>query len=100
MEKQVLCAAFALSLAACAATEDQQANAVQTAPPSAISVIGTPFYIALKIPVCAATVPMAGILAGLAQLSTPESPLNQYGAKAHADDAVIENCGPPYVVTP
>jgi hypothetical protein len=100
MQKHVFIALFALPLVACVTTTDEQTHKVTTAPPPWISVIGTPFLIALKIPVCVATVAVAGPIAGVARLTPPDSQLNQYNITAHLDDGVIQNCGPPYVVSP
>jgi len=102
MDKRIFLAGLVLLLAAC--VERSNAPPQATMSPAAepvIAAIGTPFYLALKIPVCAATLPMAGIFAGLAQLNTADSRLNQEDIKGHAGDAVVANCGPPYyVVTP
>ena len=60
-------AAAALALSAC-----------QPAPSGSgdpfFSAIGTPFLIAFKIPVCAATIAIAAPLAGVSELSSPAGP--------------------------
>jgi hypothetical protein len=67
---------------------------------SASSVIGTPFLIALKVPVCAATVAIAGPAAALQQLAAPSEDGLQPDIRPALDAGVDENCGPPYVVEP
>jgi hypothetical protein len=72
-----------------------------TPPPSpgetALSVIGTPFLLALKIPVCIVSAAIAAPLAGAAELA------NTYQAASLEEalgDGLESNCGPPYVVAP
>lgn len=78
-----------------------------TAPPTTpvgngdfVSAIGTPFYIAFKIPLCAATIALAGPVAGAAGLAgAPENAAAQ-GVRSNLDDGLMRNCGPPYVLAP
>lgn len=100
MDKRMLAALFVLPLAACVVKTDEETKTTTTEPAPLITYIATPFYLPLKVATCAATVPMAGILAGVAQLTPPDSQLNNYDLKGHLDDGVIQNCGPPYLVTP
>jgi hypothetical protein len=91
MHKIALALVPALALTGCASTP----------PPSpgrtALSVIGTPFLLAFKIPVCvvsaAVAVPLAGAaeLAGTSQAASLEQSLG---------DGLEKNCGPPYMVVP
>jgi len=100
MHKIVLALAVTLALAGCASTPPPD-QAAASPPPSpgrtAVNIIGTPFLIAFKIPVCAITAVVAGAIAGAAQLGSAS------GA-ASVDQALGEgletNCGPPYVVDP
>jgi len=65
---------------------------------SFLSVIGTPFLIAFKIPVCLLTVVVAAPVAGLSEISGS----NAEGAEMREGlrDGLARNCGPPYSVTP
>lgn len=62
--------------------------------------VGTPFYIAFKIPVCVATVAIAAPLAGLAGLSDPPEYAAGNDPRPTLDYGIRRNCGPPYVLTP
>lgn len=89
---------LAAMLGACSSppSPPADANAPQPSASSVVlSVLGTPFLIAAKIPVCAATLFIAAPAAGISE--TVES-----GAKARRvlADGVQSNCGPPYVLTP
>ena len=89
---------LAAVLGACSSppTPPAQPNAAQPSASSVVlSVLGTPFLIAAKIPICAATVAVAAPVAGLSE--TVES-----GAEARRilADGVTSNCGPPYLLTP
>jgi hypothetical protein len=81
---------LALWLAGCA-------DSGQPADPGGVfaSIVGTPFLIAFKIPVCAATIAIAGPIAGAASLTPDPDPLQQA-----LGDGLVANCGPPYVVSP
>jgi hypothetical protein len=78
------------TLVACAAppSHDQVADAV-----------GTPFYIALKIPVCAATIVIAAPLAGIAGLADPSPNAAAHDPKSDLDYGLRRNCGGPYALT-
>jgi hypothetical protein len=73
----------------------------------AITVVGTPVLIGLKVPVCAATVAIGGPVAALTELARPSSALAaanpdfDYNVQIrdYIDDGIVENCGPPYAVT-
>src|SRR5260370_11452808 len=74
---------------------------IAAAPPSAgriaLSVIGTPFLVAFKIPVCVVSAAVAAPLAGVAELAgTFQGNL----LEADLGDGLESNCGPPYVLTP
>lgn len=91
MHKIALALVLALALAGCA-----------SAPPSspgrtALSVIGTPFLIAFKIPVCVVSAALAAPLAGAAELAGTSQAASLEQSLA---DGLERNCGPPYVVAP
>ena len=86
-------------LAACAASPPgDMPPAEGGAGATFLSVIGTPFLIAFKIPVCAATLAIAAPVAGVAQIAGPGSG-DGTDLKAALVDGVAQNCGPPYYVT-
>lgn len=67
-------------------------------PVSAVSVVGTPFLIAFKIPACVATLAIAGPAAALQQLAAPNEDRLQPDIRPALDAGIDENCGPPYWV--
>jgi hypothetical protein len=106
MRKQALAVVIALSLAGCAGgPTDDAAGPAPAAPPSSatrlgetvVSVAGTPFLLAFKIPVCAATVALAAPLAGAFALGGEASA--RAGQRA-LGEGIATNCGPPYVLSP
>ena len=62
-----------------------------------VSAVGTPFLIALKAPVCGASIVIAAPLAAIAGLAE-----GRRGSQVLRDlgEGVGRNCGPPYVVSP
>jgi hypothetical protein len=65
------------------------------------SAVGTPFYIALKVPVCAATLVMAPPLGALQGLAAPgQQGSLQPDLRPNLDAGIVDNCGPPYVLPP
>jgi hypothetical protein len=78
------------ALTACAGSQSPPGEGV-----GAASVIGTPFLIAFKIPVCAATVVLAAPLAGATGLAPT---VKAYEIRRDLDQGVAQNCGPPYVL--
>jgi hypothetical protein len=88
--------AFALILAGCAAPPPPP----QAEPVTPVSVIGTPFLIAFKIPACVATVAIAGPAAALQQLAAPTQDGLQPDIRPALDAGMAANCGPPYYVLP
>jgi hypothetical protein len=72
--------------------------------PVVTGAIGTPFLIALKAPVCAVTLAVAGPITALAELASPPriAPGDYDGAlntaiRDEVVDGVRTNCGPPYI---
>lgn len=65
-----------------------------------VSAVGTPFYIAFKIPVCAMTIAIAGPIAGMAGLAGPSENAASHDVRLDLDDGLMRNCGPPYVLVP
>jgi hypothetical protein len=95
MLTRALVAGLALSLAGCASVETEPNSGGTSAGDTFISIVGTPFLIAFKIPVCVASVVIAAPLAGAAAL-TPSSD----ETRQTLGSGLTENCGPPYVLTP
>ncbi len=98
MRKTALAVVLTCALAGCASPPASDAVAPPPSPGrTALSIIGTPFLIALKIPVCVATAALAAPLAGAAQLARTTQ-----GAQVNdaLSDGLEMNCGPPYVVAP
>lgn len=69
-------------------------------PVSPVSVIGTPFLIAFKVPVCAVTLAMAGPIAAMQQLAVPKEGDLSTDFRPELNAGIVSNCGPPYVVLP
>ena len=89
---------LAAMLGACSSppTPPAQPNAAQPSASSVVlSVLGTPFLIAAKIPLCAATMAVAAPVAGLS-----ETVASGAEARRVLADGVQSNCGPPYLLTP
>lgn len=85
-----------LSLAACT-------GASPAAPSSPLaSVVGTPWLIAFKVPVCAASLALAGPLIAGRTLAVqgPDANLAEAGIGRDLDRGLDQNCGPPYGVGP
>jgi hypothetical protein len=85
-------ALLGILLAGCAGTPDDRGSGN-----TFISVVGTPFLIAFKIPVCVASAAIAAPLAGVSALN-PDSGGREFREALGA--GVAQNCGPPYVVSP
>jgi hypothetical protein len=62
-----------------------------------VASVGTPFLLALKIPVCIASVAVAGPVAAVSAL-TPDDEGREIRSMLGA--GVERNCGPPYTVSP
>ena len=65
-----------------------------------ISVVGTPFLIALKIPTCVVSIAIAAPLAGASQLAESSPVIDPPSLRRDLNDGLIHNCGPPYAVSP
>ncbi len=104
MRIQALAALCALSMAACASGPSTDATPKPAAQPypatrvgeTVVSVVGTPFLLAFKIPVCAASLAIAAPLAGLFALTDPSDA--RAGQRA-LGEGIARNCGPPYVLS-
>jgi hypothetical protein len=83
----------ALLLAGCAAPSPGERV-------SYVSAIGTPFYLAAKVPVCAATLLIAVPVSAWQGLAAPNSDGLQPDFRPGLDAGIQENCGPPYVLPP
>jgi hypothetical protein len=67
--------------------------------PTVVSVVGTPFLLAFKIPACAATLAIGAPLAGLTGLADPYR-FAPSAVRVELDHAVTQNCGPPWILPP
>jgi hypothetical protein len=96
MPRIALALGLALGLAACAAApSDDAALAPPTPGDVALEVIGTPFLLAFKLPVCVVSAAIAAPLAGIAELARTDMAGRMENSLA---DGLERNCGPPYVV--
>ena len=94
---------LAIGLVGCATPQGPQGGSG-----TFVSVVGTPFLVAFKIPVCVTTVAIGGPIAGasaLAQSSAEEitlahDPDPERSLRRAINEGLVENCGPPYVITP
>lgn len=92
MRMRFIAALLALSLGGCETAPNDP-----TVGDTLVTVVGTPVFIALKIPVCLASVVIAVPIAGVSGLVPND------GAKETQRDlgtGLAQNCGPPYVLTP
>jgi hypothetical protein len=106
MPRKILVALLVLALAACATSKGPSASnegagsassgSSASASGWAVAIIGTPFVLGFKTAVCAATVAVAGPIAGILALGADpyDRGLEILG------DGVAQNCGGPYVVSP
>jgi hypothetical protein len=65
---------------------------------SLLSVIATPFLIAIKIPTCILTLGMAAPLAGISEIAGQNAGTRDM--KKQLSYGVDQNCGPPWAVSP
>ena len=98
MKPAALAILVPLVLAACAARSHDPAAAAPTTESTVLSAIGTPFLIAFKIPLCVATVLVAGPASGATAVIPPEDNPQQAIARQVLADGLKDNCGPPYAV--
>lgn len=102
MQIRSITAALVLALAGCSAGPGQGSGDF-----GAVSIVGTPILIALKVPVCIATIAVAAPVSALTELARPASPLAAVNPdydynvliRDNLDDGVRQNCGPPFAVT-
>lgn len=89
---------LSIALSACAAApKDAKAPSAES---TVVSVIGTPFLIAFKVPLCAVTLAVAAPTAGVAALVPREDNPEPGKAQRVLADGVRANCGPPYAIAP
>lgn len=101
MQASALAALLLLPLAGCAGTADGYATPGFPSPYAAagetfVSVVGTPFLLAFKVPVCAASIAIAGPIAGVSALTAGGG----QETRRILGEGLVENCGPPYVLAP
>ena len=106
MSRKIMVLLLVAALGACATSSDPPAADGGAAPASAkpgaspagwaVAVVGTPFALAFKTVICAASLAIAAPFAGLLALDP-----GPYG-EGHAilGDGIANNCGPPYVISP
>ena len=105
MHRVALAALLALTLAGCVSPPPSNTASRQpTGQQVALSVIGTPFYIAGKIPVCVVAATIAAPLAALSQLAGDYRYQGEGYERIRLNDDLAEglafDCGPPYVLMP
>jgi hypothetical protein len=90
-----------LSLAACATAPPRETEAPPRRADAGgdrfLAVLGTPFLIALKIPVCVVSVAVAAPLAGASAFGGEGS---ARATRRVLGEGIEQNCGPPYVLSP
>jgi len=89
-----------LSLAACAAAPreaDAPPRRADAGGDKFLAILGTPFLIALKIPVCVVSIAVAAPLAGASAFGGEGS---ARATRRVLGEGIEQNCGPPYVLTP
>jgi hypothetical protein len=106
MSRKILVLALVLALGACATSSGPPAANGGPAPAAAepgaspagwaVAVVGTPFALAFKTVICAASLAIAAPIAGLLVLDP--DPYSE--GHAILGDGIANNCGPPYVVSP
>ncbi len=97
--RRIVLAALAVSALGGCAAQPGDTGTPTSGGAAVLTAIGTPFLIAFKLPLCAATIAAAGPLGATATLVPPEDTLGQEVRQGLAD-SIDENCGPPYAVTP
>jgi hypothetical protein len=91
-------AVLTLLLAGCAGTSGGPPDGMQPSPGNqTVAAVGTPFLMVLKVPVCIASVAVAGPVAALTAL-TPDDQGKEIRSMLGA--GVTRNCGPPYTLSP
>jgi len=105
MSRKTLVLPLVLALAACASSSGRlaeggsaPASAESGASPAgwAVAIVGTPFALAFKTAICAASLAIAAPIAGILVLDPdPYSEGHEI-----LGDGIANNCGPPYVVSP
>jgi len=91
MDKIALALVLVVALAGCASAPPP------TSAGRTLSVIGTPFLLAFKIPACVVSAAVAAPLAGAAELAGTSQAAS---LEQSLGDGLERNCGPPYVVAP
>lgn len=92
MRMKTLAALLAGALAGCTGSPGASSGDERV-----VTAVGTPFYIALKVPFCVATAVIAAPLAGVSGFAPTE---RAHELRRDLDDGLTQNCGPPYELTP
>lgn len=61
-----------------------------------VSVVGTPFYLAFKIPICVVSAAFAAPVAGASGFMDTR---NAHELRRDLGEGLTQNCGPPYALT-
>ena len=106
MSRKILVLPLVLALGACATGSGPPAadggaapaNARPGASPAgwAVAIVGTPFALAFKTAICAASLAIAAPIAGILVLDP--DPYSE--GHAILGEGIANNCGPPYVISP
>ncbi|MGH7088572.1 MAG: hypothetical protein ACREFQ_06695, partial [Stellaceae bacterium] len=97
-DMRIVLAALVLAFGGCAAAP-QPGGGGSGGGAAALTAVGTPFLVALKLPVCVLTLAAAGPVGALSEIAEPQT---QFGRdlRQGLGDGIAQNCGPPYAVTP
>lgn len=97
MRHTTLAVLFASLLAGCANQQSGQSGAsASNGDNTFMSVVGTPFYLAFKIPVCIVSAAFAAPVAGASGFMDPQ---NAHELRYDLGEGLGQNCGPPYALT-
>ena len=100
MRSKLLALPVVILLGACTQPAGSKAAGQPSGEAAAVSIFGTPFLIAFKIPLCVGSVLLAAPAAGASAVMPPEDLPEQDSARQIISHGLRENYGPPYVVAP
>lgn len=100
LASRLISLALVLFVGGCAVAPPPPPPGAEPVTVSPISVIGTPFLLALKAPICAVTLAIGGPVAAAQQLAEPTRDEFDKDFRPEIATGIETNCGPPYVVMP